>query len=83
MLVKTPMATSDACVGRLKKKVHARRSASMQAVLCLMFGGVLILSPFSQAQYPDGAIETMVEKSLAEKLRESVEQAVVTKWKRV
>jgi hypothetical protein len=55
----------------------------------LIFGGILFVSPLSEAQnfergipeggFLDGAIEVVVEKSLAEKLQESVEQAVVTK----
>jgi DNA-binding ferritin-like protein len=88
-MVRTPMVTLDVSVGRLKRKIHAPRSASMQAALCLIFAGILFVSPLSEAQYfegvipeggfTDGAIEVVVEKSLAEKLQESVEQAVVTR----
>jgi len=55
-------------------------ASSLRPAVCLVFTGLLLqVSPvqagFPEDGYPDGAIDTVVERSFAQKLEESVEQA--------
>ena len=74
------MFTPNTSANRPAELKCGRLSAGLRPAVCLVFGGLLLqVSPlqagFPQDGYPDGAIDTVVERSLAEKLEESVEQA--------